>query len=106
VEWFLSSIGLESLVLTLTENASTIVKTITEQQTGTDSAGLRISTGPSPTAFEISTVTEPLPGDQVVEKDGATIYLDEPASLELADKILDAGVDQAGAVQFSLDVQQ
>ena len=99
--------GLESFVLTLTDNASNIVRTITEQQTGTTTAGLRISTGAGvgPAAFEITTATEPEPGDQVVEKDGATIFLDGPASEELDDKVLDAGVDQTGDVRFSLEFQ-
>lgn len=104
---FLSSIGLESLVLTLTDNASNIVKTITEQQTGSPTAGLRISSGAGagPAAFEITTAAAPEPGDQVVEKDGATIFLDGPASQELDDKVLDAGVDQSGDVKFSLAFQ-
>jgi len=98
---------LESLVLTLTENASNIVRTITEQQTGTTAAGLRISTdaGVGPAAFAITTAAEPEPGDQVVEKDGATIFLDGPASEQLDDKVLDAGIDQAGDVKFSLGFQ-
>lgn len=105
MEWFLSSIGLESLVLTLTENASTIVKSITEQQAETEAAGLRISTGEDSSAFAIAPAVQPEPGDQVVESNGATLYLDETASRELDDKVLDAGLDPSGAVQFAVGLQ-
>lgn len=105
MEWFLSSIGLESLVLTLTENASTIVKSLTEQQAENPSAGLRISSGANPSAFEIAAAAQPEPGDQVVEANGATVYLDDVASRELDDKVLDAGLDPNGAVQFALGLQ-
>lgn len=96
----------ESIVLTLTENASTIVRDLTSQQGLSDTAGLRITTedGSEP-AFAVSATDQPEPGDQVVEQDGATVYLDEPSALQLEDKVLDAAVDQGGGVQFSLGLQ-
>lgn len=91
-------------MLTLTDNASTIVNTITEQIP--DASGLRITTeqGDQP-SFEVAPADTAAPGDQVVEQDGATIYLDETASQQLDDKILDAAVDEGGGVQFALGVQ-
>jgi Fe-S cluster assembly iron-binding protein IscA len=47
----------------------------------------------------------PEPGDQVVEQDGATVYLDPTSSDQLDDKVLDAGIDEAGNVEFSLTFQ-
>jgi Fe-S cluster assembly iron-binding protein IscA len=92
-------------LLTLTENASTIVKTITSAQDGPDTAGLRISTQDPSEGLTVSTTPEPLPGDQTVIADGAVVYLDPPASEALDDQVLDAAVDEAGNVQFGLAPQ-
>jgi iron-sulfur cluster assembly protein len=91
-------------MLTLTDNASTIVKEISNQIP--DAAGLRItSESADQPSFEVEPATAAEPGDAVVEQDGATIYLDESASLQLDDKVLDAAVDQSGGVQFALTQQ-
>ena len=97
-------------MLTLTENASTIVRDITEQtstpgQDG-DQPGLRITMEASPEpAFAISAAAGPQPGDATVEQDGATVYLDPTSAEQLDDKELDAGLDPAGNVQFALNHQ-
>lgn len=92
-------------VLTLTENASRIVRDITAQ--AEEVGGLRITADESDQpAFAVNAADQPEPGDQVVEQDGATIYLDDVANDQLDDKVLDAAVDEQGAVQFSLTVQQ
>jgi len=93
-------------MLTLTENASTIVKDIASRTGGGDGAGLRITTDPALEAsFSITASDRPEPGDQVVEQDGATVYLETQAAEVLSDKVLDAGVDQTGNVQFALAQQ-
>jgi Fe-S cluster assembly iron-binding protein IscA len=93
-------------MLTLTENASTIVKDITSQPGLADTAGLRITSeeAPEPT-FAVSAAEAPEPGDQTVEQDGATVYLDQAAATMLDDKILDAAVDTTGKVEFALGIQ-
>ena len=94
-------------MLTLTENASTIVKDITTQPGLADTAGLRISSeeaAAEPT-FAVSAAEAPEPGDQTVEQDGATVYLDQSAAVMLDDKVLDAAVDPEGKVEFALGVQ-
>jgi len=94
---------LESFVLTLTQNASTIVKEIAGQP---DPGGLRIASGgPGEPALQVTRVGEPETGDQVIEQGGATVYLDGPASRELEDKVRDATVDRSGKVQFTLSLQ-
>ena len=92
-------------MLTLTENASTIVKSITAAQPGPETAGLRISTEDPAQGLTVSTTPEPLPGDQTVNVDGAVVYLDAPASQALDNQVLDAAVDEAGNVQFGLAPQ-
>jgi Fe-S cluster assembly iron-binding protein IscA len=92
-------------MLTLTENASTIVKEITSQTEG-EEAGLRITAHPDEEAsFGITASDQPEPGDQVVEQAGAKVYLESQAAEVLSDKILDAGVDAAGNVEFALGQQ-
>jgi iron-sulfur cluster assembly protein len=90
------------LMLTLTENASTIVKTLT-QQTPEEDAGLRISSSnPQNTAFAAAVAPEPEPADQVVEVSGARLFLEPGAAVALDDKILDAQVDASGSVSFAI----
>jgi len=92
-------------LLTLTENASTIVKDIAQQQGGSESMGLRISSEDPSQGLMVTAAQQPHPGDQTVESDGAVVYLDPPASQQLNDQILDASVDEAGRVQFALAPQ-
>ncbi len=90
-------------MLTLTENASTIVNQILQHQELGESAGLRITTDDSPEpAFEVAAAPQAEPGDQVVEQGGAAVYLDATAAQLLDDKVLDASVDTGGAVAFTV----
>ena len=90
-------------MLTLTENASTIVKTIVDQSAPGDDSGLRFSQeGANQGALTVAPSPEAQPGDAVVEQDGARVYLDQAAAVALDDQVLDASVDQSGAVQFSI----
>lgn len=90
-------------MLTLTENASTIVKTLVEQNLPTQDAGLRFSQlDGQESALTVETAEQALPGDQVIEQAGAKVFLDETAAVALGDQILDADVDDTGSVQFSI----
>jgi iron-sulfur cluster assembly protein len=91
-------------VLTLTENASTVVKTLVDHAEGQKhEAGLRISQDAvdSP-ALHVIPADQPYPGDQVLEDEGARVFLEETAAATLDDKILDAKVDDNGGVQFTI----
>lgn len=92
-------------MLTLTENASTIVKDIASQQGGSDATGLRISTEDPTQGLMVTAAHQPHPGDQTVESHGAVVYLDPPAAEQLDDQVLDASVDDEGRVQFALAPQ-
>ncbi len=92
-------------MLTLTENASTIVRDITTQPGLPETAGLRITADGDQSSFAIAAAEQAEPADKVVEQSGATLYLDEQAAALLDDKILDAAVDDAGKVEFALAVQ-
>lgn len=96
-------------MLTMTDNATDVVKQIMEQSVAAeaaDDAGLRISQeteGDAP--FALAPVETPEPGDQVLEANGARVFLDEGAATVLADKVLDAQVDNDGSVQFGIGEQ-
>jgi Fe-S cluster assembly iron-binding protein IscA len=95
------------MMLTLTEKATDVVKTITEQTTEGDTAGLRISQQASdPNSLGLTPVETPQPGDQVVEADGARVYLDPTAAIALSNEVLDAQVDEAGTVQFGIGAKE
>jgi iron-sulfur cluster assembly protein len=90
-------------MLTLTENASTIVKTLVDQNLPTEDAGLRFSKQDAEQdGLTVTTAEQAEPGDALVEKDGAKVFLDETAAVALGDQVLDASVDESGGVQFSL----
>jgi iron-sulfur cluster assembly protein len=91
------------MMLTLTDQATDVVKTITEQTTEGETAGLRISQQESdPNALGLTPVENPQPGDQVLESDGARLFLDATAAIVLDNEVLDAQVDEAGTVQFGI----
>lgn len=91
-------------MLLLTENATTVVKGFAEQIP--EANGLRITAGPADEpALEVAPATAAEPGDAVVEQDGATVFLDENASLMLDNVVLDAAVDAEGRVEFALAQQ-
>jgi iron-sulfur cluster assembly protein len=92
-------------MLTLTENATEIVKQINAQTEGEES-GLRISVETEQeAALAIAPAAQPEPGDQVVEQAGAKLFLESQAAQALDDKVLDAGVDSSGNVEFGLGQQ-
>ena len=92
-------------MLTLTENASTVVKTIVDQSEASQEAGLRISQDtPDSPALHVIATDAPQPGDQVLEEDGARVFLEETAAETLDNKVLDAQVDDNGGVQFSIGI--
>jgi iron-sulfur cluster assembly protein len=94
-------------VLTLTENASAVIKNITGGEQEPDGSGLRIVQQGADESAELalSTAASPEPGDQVVEDQGARVFLEETAAQTLDDKVLDAQVDESGGVQFTLAIQ-
>jgi len=93
-------------MLTLTDQASTVVKDLAERATGSDEAGLRISTLPdNPKDYEVKVAAFPEPDDIVVANDGAQVFLESRAADALTDRVLDAKVEADGAVRFQLGEQ-
>lgn len=90
-------------MLTLTDTATTVVKSIVDKAPQSDAAGLRIhGDAPDATNFNVAVVAGAEPGDSVVESSGARVFLESNASKALDDKVLDAEVSDEGAVTFAL----
>ena len=93
-------------MLTMTPAASTVVKTLVAQNPEVEEGGLRIDTGaPGAADFAVSITEIPQPTDAVIENDGARVFLAETAVPVLDDKVLDARVDDEGAVEFAIALQ-
>ena len=90
-------------MLALTENVTEIVNKLTEEVP--EISGLRIATEADGQSLSVSPADHAETEDQVVEQDGATVYLDASAADFLADKVLDGGVDEQGNIQFALGQQ-
>ena len=89
-------------MLTLTENATTVIKRLAAQTDDSKHAGLRIEARQGEDRqFAVEIAAAPEVGDAVVENNGARVYLDETASPTLADKELDAQVSD-DSIKFTL----
>ncbi|AYG05048.1 Fe-S cluster assembly protein HesB [Gryllotalpicola protaetiae] len=90
-------------MLTLTENASTVVKTLASRGGTSEEAGLRISSAaPESREYAVEVAPQPADSDTVIEADGARVFLEPNAAISLDDKILDADVSEQGNVRFSI----
>ncbi|GAA3192987.1 Fe-S cluster assembly protein HesB [Actinocorallia longicatena] len=93
-------------MLTLTDTAVTVIRNLTAQPEVADTGGLRIAPTPdTPATLAVGFTPEPLAGDQVIEEDGARVFLDPEAANALDDKVLDAEVDGNGDIAFMLGLQ-
>lgn len=91
-------------MLVLTENAQAVVKGIADQVP--EATGLRFTGGEgADQSLEVAPATAAEPGDEVIEQEGATVFLDQDAAQLLGDKVLDARVDEEGRVEFGLGQQ-
>ncbi|MGC9670601.1 HesB/IscA family protein [Planosporangium sp. 12N6] len=92
-------------MLAVTDNAAAVIRDLTDQEQVPDGAGLRIATDESAGALRLSLEPEPQEGDQVLDAEGARLFLDRQAAQILDDKSLDAAVDAQGGVQFAVEDQ-
>lgn len=92
-------------MLTLTDSARDVVRKIPHQPLLPSTAGLRICRRTGVAAdgpLDVAAVHEPEPTDQVVDSDGARVFLGEQAAVALDGLVLDAGTDDRGRIQFSV----
>lgn len=90
-------------MLVLTPAAAQAVKAVTTAPNAPEEAGLRIApTADEQNALQLSATEGPGDGDQVVEGEGARVFLEPRVAEFLDDKVLDARVDEEGAAHFVL----
>lgn len=87
-------------MLTMTENAVMVIRDLALQQDVAEGGGLRIAADTDAGSLSIELVPQPTQGDQVVDNQGARIFLDADAAELLNDTSVDASVDDEGIVQF------
>ncbi|MGH2826892.1 MAG: iron-sulfur cluster biosynthesis family protein [Actinomycetota bacterium] len=93
-------------MLTITTDAATAIKGIVDSA-DVEGGGLRIYAEPqndSQASLEIALTPEPGAGDEVVDAEGATVYLEQNAAAYLDDKQLDADIEEE-QVRFSITEQ-
>lgn len=88
-------------MLTLTDNAATEIRNLIAQPEVPDDAGVRIA-GNTDGDLTLALAGAPADGDAVLENGGARVFLDSAAGQLLDDKVLDAGADPQGNLQFSI----
>jgi iron-sulfur cluster assembly protein len=91
-------------VLTLTDNAATEIRNLVSNPEVPDDGGVRIASNDEG-ALTLALTAGPAEGDEVIEAEGARVFLEPQAGELLDDKTLDAGVDPEGHLQFSLAQQ-
>jgi iron-sulfur cluster assembly protein len=88
-------------MLAVTEQAATVIRAIAHRPELPEGAGLRIAsdTG-APEDLSVAAAAVPEDGDQVVDENGARVFLDAGVVDLLDDKVLDARVDDGGSAEF------
>ncbi|SCG43681.1 HesB/IscA family protein [Micromonospora halophytica] len=87
-------------MLTMTDNAVLVIRDLAAQQDVLQDGGLRIAADTQAGSLTVELVPQPAQGDQVVDNQGARIFLDSDAAELLNDTSVDASVDDEGVVQF------
>ena len=90
-------------MLSVTPQALSVMQRVTGHPTMEPTSGLRIACGDEPSEpLQVRAVQGPLPGDRVLERDGARLYLEPGAAGTVEGRELDAVSDPKGRVQFIL----
>lgn len=89
-------------MLAIGESAAEAIRGLVAAPEVPDGAGLRITAPPrAGTSFELSVAGTPAEDDEVVEEQGAQVFLEPSAAALLDDKRLEAQVE-AGQVTFAI----
>lgn len=92
-------------MLTLTENAQSVITGIVDGAQAPQTGGIRISQDVEGPGLHVAVAHQPEAEDQVVESAGAKVFLDPQAAIVLDDKILDASAQPDGRVDFAIGQQ-
>jgi iron-sulfur cluster assembly protein len=95
-------------VLTITPTAAEAIRAIVQSTDVPDEGGIRISIARqngADASLELALSPAPMEGDEVLEMNGAHVFLDETASMALEDKSLDAEIEN-GEISFGIVEQE
>ena len=95
-------------MLTITDDAVEAIRVVRDALALPESAGLRISTAPQSMngtgpSFAVEFAPQPASEDQVLEGEGAQVFLTPEAEAVLDDKRLDADIESGGEVKFTIE---
>lgn len=93
----------------LPHDAAEVIKQVVSSAQVPYEGGIRISAQPigeESVRLELSLETSPVPGDAVVEQEGANVFVEQTVAPLLDDKMLDAAVVDADKVTFSIVEQR
>jgi iron-sulfur cluster assembly protein len=97
-------------MLVLTEATAEAVKSVISNPQVPGGEGLRIApSAPEsrrPAGFQLTAALVPAEDDQVIEAACVRVFVEPQAAAHLADKVLDAQVDEQGLARFFLGVQE
>jgi iron-sulfur cluster assembly protein len=85
-------------LLTLTSRALDVVQTVTGHPRLSPESGLRIDGATPP--LQVRAASAPQPGDEVIERDGARLFLGGQARQRLRDRTLDVVTESSGRIHF------
>ena len=91
-------------MLTITPNAAEAIRAIVANTDVPEEGGIRISIARqngAQASLELALSPAPMEGDNVLELDGAHVFLDELAAMALDDKSLDAEME-GGEISFGI----
>jgi iron-sulfur cluster assembly protein len=94
-------------MLAITESAADAIRGIVASPEVPDGAGLRIASQPDasrPGTLEVSVAAVPSESDQVLDQEGARVFVEATAAELLEDKLLDAQVE-GNRVGFTISDQ-
>ncbi|WP_433325155.1 Fe-S cluster assembly protein HesB [Spirillospora sp. CA-294931] len=90
-------------MLSLTENAVTAIHDMTTKPELPTGTGIRIAPQQDdPVALVLVMSPGPVPGDEIIEVNGARLFLEPRAAEALNGRSLDVRMDGSGSVVFSL----
>jgi Fe-S cluster assembly iron-binding protein IscA len=89
-------------VLTLTANAASEIRDIIDNPEVPDGCGLRIANDPQAGGLTLTLAAAPAEDDQILDEDGARVFLEPQAASMLEEMALDAAHDGEGQVRFTV----
>jgi Fe-S cluster assembly iron-binding protein IscA len=90
-------------MLSITPQALSVMQRVTDHPSLESTSGLRIACRDQPSEpLQVAAVHGPQPGDRVLERNGARLYLEPEAAGRVEGRRLDAVTDTAGRIHFVL----